>query len=63
MIPTTEVVQDIGLKIKVFDGSYKDGKGKFLSEPGTIKNSLLELMFEPEELESLVLVKIDSKNP
>lgn len=63
MIPTTEVAQNIGLKIKVFDGSYNNGKGRFLSEPEIIKNSLLELMFEPEELESLVLVKINSKNP
>ena len=63
MIPTTEVAQNIGLKIKVFDGSYNNGKGRFLSEPEIIKNSLLELMFEPEELESLVMVKINSKNP
>ncbi|MFN6456092.1 MAG: hypothetical protein RM022_028395 [Nostoc sp. EfeVER01] len=60
---TTRVLEGSGLSIPIFDGSYNNGKGKYLSEPEIIKNSLLEQMFEAEDLQSLLLVKIDSKNP
>ncbi|BAZ33959.1 hypothetical protein NIES4074_64730 (plasmid) [Cylindrospermum sp. NIES-4074] len=60
---TTRVIEGSGLSIPIFDGSYNNGKGRYLSEPEIIKNSLLEQMFEPEDLQSLLLVKIDSKNP
>ena len=63
MAPKTEVVPGVGLKVPIFDGSFKNGKGKHLPEPETLRNTILEQMFEPEELESLLLVKIDKKNP
>lgn len=59
----TQVIPGIGLQVPVFDGSYKNGKGKLLSEPETLRNTILEQMFQPEELESLLLVKVDNKNP
>ncbi|WP_234301124.1 hypothetical protein [Sphaerospermopsis aphanizomenoides] len=60
---TTKIIEGSGLSIPIFDGSYNNGKGRYLSEPEIIKNSLLAQIFEPEELKSLLLVKIDSKNP
>ncbi|WP_353933301.1 hypothetical protein WJM97_23435 (plasmid) [Okeanomitos corallinicola TIOX110] len=60
---TTKIIEGSGLSIPIFDGSYNNGKGRYLSEPEIIKNSLLAQIFEPEELQSLLLVKIDSKNP
>ena len=60
---TTRVIEGSGLSIPIFDGAHNNGKGRYLSEPEIIKNSLLEQMFEPEELQSLVLVKIDNRNP
>ncbi|MEP0873860.1 hypothetical protein NDA01_29565 [Trichocoleus desertorum AS-A10] len=60
---TTRVIEGSGLSIPIFDGAYNNGKGRYLSEPEIIKNSLLEQMFKPEELQSLLLVKIDHRNP
>jgi hypothetical protein len=60
---TTRVIEGSGLSIPIFDGAHNNGKGRYLSEPEIIKNSLLEQMFEPEELQSLLLVKIDNRNP
>jgi hypothetical protein len=60
---TTRVIAGSGLSIPIFDGAHNNGKGRYLSEPEIIKNSLLEQMFEPEELQSLLLVKIDHRNP
>ena len=60
---TTRVIEGSGLSIPIFDGTHNNGKGRYLSEPEIIKNSLLEQMFEPEELQSLLLVKIDNRNP
>jgi hypothetical protein len=60
---TTKIIEGSGLSIPIFDGAYNNGKGRYLSEPEIIKNSLLAQIFEPEELQSLLLVKIDSKNP
>ena len=60
---TTRVIEGSGLSIPIFDGAHNNGKGRYLSEPEIIKNSLLEQMFEPEELQSLLLVKIDHRNP
>ncbi|WP_242039728.1 hypothetical protein [Anabaena sphaerica] len=60
---TTRIIENSGLSIPIFDGAYNNGKGRYLSEPEIIKNSLLAQIFEPEELQSLLLVKIDSKNP
>jgi hypothetical protein len=52
-----------GLSIPVFDGAYNNGEGRFLSEPEILRNSILELMFDPVELQSLVVVKVDTKEP
>ncbi|MBW4693862.1 MAG: hypothetical protein KME27_19130 [Lyngbya sp. HA4199-MV5] len=60
---TTRVIEGSGLSIPIFDGAHNNGKGRYLSEPEIIKNSLLEQMFEPEELQSLLLVKIDHRKP
>ncbi|MBE9179311.1 hypothetical protein IQ268_12140 [Oculatella sp. LEGE 06141] len=60
---TTRVIEGSGLSIPIFDGAHNNGKGRYLSEPEIIKNSLLEQVFEPEELQSLLLVKIDHRNP
>jgi hypothetical protein len=60
---TTRIIEGSGLSIPIFDGAHNNGKGRYLSEPEIIKNSLLEQMFEPEELQSLLLVKIDNRNP
>lgn len=60
---TTRVIEGSGLSIPIFDGAHHNGKGRYLSEPEIIKNSLLEQMFEPEELQSLLLVKIDHRHP
>ncbi|WP_413176241.1 hypothetical protein [Anabaena azotica] len=60
---TTRIIENSGLSIPIFDGAYNNGKGRYLSEPEIIKNSLLAQIFEPEELQSLLLVKTDSKHP
>ena len=60
---TTRVIEGSGLSIPIFDGTHNNGKGRYLSEPEIIKNSLLEQMFKPEELQSLLLVKIDNRKP
>jgi hypothetical protein len=60
---TTRVLEDPALSVPIFDGSDNNGRGRYLSEPEIIKNSLLARIFEPEELQPLLLVKIDSKNP
>jgi hypothetical protein len=59
----TKVLADGSLSVPVFDASYEDGKGRFLSEPFTLKHSILAQMFSPEDLKSLVMVKIDDTNP
>ena len=61
----TEVLthQKRGLSIPIFDGTHNNGAGRFLSEPEILRNSILELMFEPEELTSLIIVKINDKEP
>lgn len=59
----TRIIENSALSIPIFDGAYNNGKGRYISEPEIIKNSLLAQIFEPEELQSLLLVKIDSKNP
>ncbi|WP_421658904.1 hypothetical protein [Leptothermofonsia sp. ETS-13] len=60
---TMRVIESSGLCILMFGGAHNNGKGRYLSEPAIIKNSLLEQMVEPEELQSLLLVKIDNRNP
>jgi hypothetical protein len=60
---TTRVLEDRALSVPIFDGSDNNGRGRYLSKPEIIKNSLLARIFEPEELQPLLLVKIDSKNP
>ncbi|NES96540.1 MAG: hypothetical protein F6K32_15160 [Desertifilum sp. SIO1I2] len=57
----TELADGAGLKIPVFDLSLSDGKtkGRYQAEPEVLRNSMLELLFEPEELKSLVIVKPD----
>ena len=59
----TKVLADGSLSVPVFDASYEDGKGRFSSEPFTLKHSILAQMFLPEDLKSLVMVKIDDTNP
>ncbi|NEO98710.1 MAG: hypothetical protein F6K58_08525 [Symploca sp. SIO2E9] len=60
-----EFVKGEGLKIPVIDMSITDedgNQGRYLAEPEVLRNSMLELLFEPEELESLVIVKPDKDN-
>ena len=61
---TTELTAGEGLKIPVFDMSLSDGKTKarYQAEPEVLRNSMLELLFEPEELKSLVIVKPDPED-
>jgi len=59
----TKVLADGSLSVPVFDASYENGKGRFLSEPFTLKHSILAQMFSPEDLKSLVMVKVDDTNP
>ncbi|MBD0306945.1 MAG: hypothetical protein ICV80_02030 [Microcoleus sp. T1-bin1] len=58
---STEWVAGEGLKIPVFDMSLTDGraKGRYQAESEVLRNSLLEMLFEPEELASLSIVKPD----
>lgn len=58
----TQFVPGEGLKIPVFDMSLGN-KGDYLIEPETKRNSILELLFSPADLESLVIVKPDPDNP
>ncbi len=60
-IRKTKFVEGEGLKIPVIDMSLGK-KGKYLSSPETLRNSMLELLFEPEELESLAIVKPDKQD-
>lgn len=57
----TELAKGEGLRIPVFDMSLTDVKtpGRYQAEPEVLRNSLLELLFEPSELTSLVIVKPD----
>ncbi|MCU0546124.1 MAG: hypothetical protein MUE44_28805 [Oscillatoriaceae cyanobacterium Prado104] len=57
----TEFVAGEGLKIPVFDKSLGE-KGRYQAEPEVVRNSMLELIFSPEELNSLVIVKPDPEN-
>ena len=66
----TKITTDMALAIPLVDASYRelDESGKIIKrgregEPEILRNSLLQQMFEPEELESLIIVKTDSKNP
>jgi hypothetical protein len=52
----TRFIPGEGLQIPVFDLSLND-QGGYLSEPETKRNSMLELLFQPEELASLTIVK------
>ncbi|MBE9169748.1 hypothetical protein IQ238_20205 [Pleurocapsales cyanobacterium LEGE 06147] len=52
------LVFEAGLKIPVIDLSLAES-GKYLSEPETINDSLLELLSEENDLSSLVIVKLD----
>ncbi|CBN53590.1 hypothetical protein [Kamptonema sp. PCC 6506] len=56
-----------GLKIPVFDAAYTDAKGrnvgKFFNNPEILRHSILQAMFQPEELNSLIIVKLDKSNP
>ena len=54
------LVQGEGLKIPVIDLSLAES-GKYLSEPETINDSLLELLGEKIDLSSLVIVKLDKE--
>ena len=54
------LVQGAGLKIPVIDLSLAES-GKYLSEPETINDSLLELLGEKIDLSSLVIVKLDKE--
>ena len=57
----TEFVAGEGLKIPVFDMSLGNGKskGRYQAEAEVLRNSMLELLFEPEELATLTIVKPD----
>lgn len=65
MVTTT--VTEEGLKIPVFDAAYTDAKGRnvgqFYNNPEILRHSILQAMFEPEELQSLMIVKLDKSNP
>ncbi len=52
------LISEAGLKIPVIDLSLAES-GKYLSEPETIDDSLLELLGEENDLSSLVIVKLD----
>ncbi len=54
----SSLVSEAGLKIPVIDLSLAES-GKYLSEPETIDDSLLELLGEENDLSSLVIVKLD----
>lgn len=51
-----------GLNVPIFHASRNNGKGEFASEPLTLKNSVLKNMFSPDQLKSLVLVKLDDND-
>ncbi|MGB3204220.1 MAG: hypothetical protein WBB28_04465 [Crinalium sp.] len=66
----TTITADKALAIPFVDAGYRElnESGKVIKrgrtgEPEILRNSLLQKMFEPEELESLIIVKTDSKNP
>ena len=55
------------LKIPVFDAAYTDIKGqnvgKIFNNPEILRHSIMQAMFDPEELKSLTIVKLDKSNP
>ncbi|MFE1745601.1 hypothetical protein [Coleofasciculus sp. H7-2] len=61
------IATEEGLKIPVFDAAYTDAKGrnvgKFFNNPEILRHSILQAIFEPEELQSLMIVKLDKSNP
>ncbi|MFB2895107.1 hypothetical protein ACE1CI_19545 [Aerosakkonemataceae cyanobacterium BLCC-F50] len=61
------IATEEGLKIPVFDAAYTDAKGrnigKFFNNPEILRHSILQAMFQPEELQSLMIVKLDKSNP
>ncbi len=66
----TTITKDKALAIPFVNAAHKELKenGKFVKkekegEPEILRNSLVQKMFKPEELESLIIVKTDSKNP
>lgn len=52
-----------GIKVPVYNGSNENGQGKLLEQPEIMRGTILEAMFAPDELESLVLVKLEKKSP
>jgi hypothetical protein len=50
-----------------FDAAYTDTKGrnvgKFLNNPKILRHSIMQAMFDPEELKPLTSVKLDKSNP
>jgi hypothetical protein len=61
------IATEEGLKIPVFDAAYTDAKGrnigKFFNNPEILRHSIMQAMFDPEELKSLTIVKFDKSNP
>jgi hypothetical protein len=57
----TSLIEGEGLKIPVIDMSLGENR-IYLSEPETIRDSMLELICTEDELESLVIVKPDKNN-
>lgn len=53
----TELIPQEGIKVPVIDLSITNKEKNGLIEPEIIRKSLLELIFKPEELESLIIVK------
>ena len=58
---STTVDPKVGLIVPVIDLAL-DKTGQKVTEPENMRNSLLELLFSPEQLESLVIVKLDKNN-
>ena len=61
------IVTEEGLKIPVFDAAYTDTKGqnvgKIFNNLEILRHSILQAIFDPEELKSLTIVKLDKSNP
>lgn len=53
------IVTEKGLQVPIFHASYANGQGKFASEPLDLKNSVIEKILTPEQVSSLILVKLD----
>ena len=61
------IATEEGLKIPVFDAAYTDAKGrnvgKFFNNPEILRHSIMQAMFDLEELKLLTIVKLDKSNP